>query len=77
MGQAFANEQLRARGGIVEQHHPLAGVVHSIGNPVHLSDSPPAYKEAPPTLGQHTMEILQELGYDSATVDDLRKHQVV
>jgi crotonobetainyl-CoA:carnitine CoA-transferase CaiB-like acyl-CoA transferase len=77
VSEAFANEQLRARGGVVEQAHPLAGAIRSIGNPVHLSDSPPAYQKPPPTLGQHTGEILQELGYDSETVDALRAQRVV
>ncbi len=60
--EILQDEHLQARGMIVELEHPLAGIVKSIGNPAHLSDTPPTYRRYPPRLGEHTAEILGTLG---------------
>ena len=57
----LTDEQLVARGMIVELEHPLIGVVKSIGNPIHLSDGGPTYRRYPPRLGEHNAEIRAEL----------------
>jgi len=56
------DEQLHARGMVVELEHPLAGLVRSIGNPVMLSKTGPTYRRYPPRLGEHNDEIQEELG---------------
>jgi len=53
--------QLIAREMIVELEHPLIGIVKSLGNPIHLSATPPTYRRYPPRLGEHNAEILKEL----------------
>ena len=55
------DEQIRARGMIVELEHPLLGLVKSLGNPLHMSGSGPSYRRHPPLLGEHNDEILAEL----------------
>jgi crotonobetainyl-CoA:carnitine CoA-transferase CaiB-like acyl-CoA transferase len=51
----------------VPHHQAASGVVPLIGNPVKLSETPVQYRHAPPTLGQHTDEVLREvLGCDDA-----------
>lgn len=55
------DEHLKARDMIVELEHPLLGIVKSLGNPVHLSATPPTYRRYPPRLGEHNVEILREL----------------
>ena len=56
------DEQTLARRMVVEIEHPLIGVIRNIGNPMHLSDTPPTYRRHPPMLGEHTSEVLAELG---------------
>ena len=47
---------------IEDVEHPVAGRVHTLGFPVKLSDTPAAVRRAPPLLGEHSAEILRELG---------------
>jgi len=54
------DEQLHARGMVVELEHPLAGLVRSIGNPVQLSRTGVTYRRHPPGLGEHNDEIRSE-----------------
>jgi crotonobetainyl-CoA:carnitine CoA-transferase CaiB-like acyl-CoA transferase len=60
--------QTLARGLIVEIEHPTLDVVRSIANPVRLSDTPVVYRLPPPLLGEHTREVLLELGYSGEEI---------
>jgi crotonobetainyl-CoA:carnitine CoA-transferase CaiB-like acyl-CoA transferase len=57
--ETLADPQVHARDMIVELPHATIGNVRVLGNPLKLSDSPPAVNRAPPTLGQHTRSILR------------------
>jgi crotonobetainyl-CoA:carnitine CoA-transferase CaiB-like acyl-CoA transferase len=74
--EAFADPQLVARGMVTEDFHPAAGTFKRIGTPVHFSaeraDSAPA-----PLIGQHSEEVLLELGYTQAEIAGLREQGVV
>jgi crotonobetainyl-CoA:carnitine CoA-transferase CaiB-like acyl-CoA transferase len=75
--ETLADPQIVARGMIVELEHPLAGLVRSIGNPVHLSETPITYRLPPPLLGEHNEKVLLALGYDARQVVGLREQGVV
>ena len=79
LAQVFADPQVRARGMTVELPHPAAGgqPIPLITNPIKLSQTPISYDRAPPTLGQHTDEILQELGLSSEEIARLRNGSVI
>jgi formyl-CoA transferase len=78
IAQALSDPQIVARGLNVALPHPLAGSVSLVGTPMRLSASPPALERAPPTLGQHTAEVLQELaGVDAQTLAALRARRII
>jgi crotonobetainyl-CoA:carnitine CoA-transferase CaiB-like acyl-CoA transferase len=57
--------------------HPKAGTIKVTGIPVKLSDTPGEITLPPPFLGQHTQEILTELGYSEQDQEKLREENVV
>jgi formyl-CoA transferase len=84
MAQAFADAQVQARGLKVTQDvtssQPIAGTVASIttvASPLRLMATPPVLRRPPPALGEHTDEVLAELGLDARQVAGLRQRGVV
>lgn len=71
--EALGDAHTRARGMIVEIEHPLLGVARSIGNPIRMSAAGPTYRRYPPRLGEHSAEILQEMGYSGERIAELRE----
>jgi formyl-CoA transferase len=67
---------LRRTGTVVEVDHPARGKYLTVGNPIKLSDSPTEVKRSP-LLGEHTEEVLAELGYGPAEVSALRRAKVL
>jgi crotonobetainyl-CoA:carnitine CoA-transferase CaiB-like acyl-CoA transferase len=62
LAQVFQHPQVRHRGMQLDLDHPTAGTTPSIANPIKFSATPIAYDRAPPTLGQHTRQVLTTLG---------------
>jgi formyl-CoA transferase len=67
---------LRATGTIVEVDHPKRGKYLTVGNPIKLSDSITEVERSP-LLGEHTEEVLAELGYGSNDIAALRAKKVI
>jgi formyl-CoA transferase/CoA:oxalate CoA-transferase len=59
----LGDDHFLARKGLVEIDHPLIGKVPMLANPIHFSETPVSYERHPPVLGEHTGEILKEIGY--------------
>ena len=61
--EVFASDQVKAREMKITMAHPTAqsGSVDLIGNPIKFSATPVSYRRAPPTCGEHSQEILDEL----------------
>jgi formyl-CoA transferase/CoA:oxalate CoA-transferase len=75
--EALAHPQVAARDMIVELDHPVAGPLKTLGSPLKLSGNPTTIRKPPPTLGQHTDEILADLGLTAAQITALREKSVV
>ena len=78
LDQVFADPQVQARGMRIELPHALAEKVPLVANPIRMSESPVQYRQAPPTLGEHTDEVLDSwLGMGQSEVADLRRNKIV
>jgi len=78
--QVFADPQVKARDMEISMPHPAAASepVRLIGSPIKMSDSPVSYRRPPPTLGQHSAEVLHELlGLKPDQIDGLRRRGVI
>ncbi|MGF6640758.1 formyl-CoA transferase [Paraburkholderia sp. MM5496-R1] len=71
MKEIAAEPSLRKTGTIVEVDHPKRGKYLTVGNPIKLSDSPTDVKRSP-LLGEHTDEVMAELGYSAEQITALR-----
>ncbi len=76
--QVMSDPQVRARQMVIEVAHPSAGLVKMVASPLNIPTAPPVVRLPPPTLGQHSEEILQQvLGYDHEAVERLHAAQVI
>jgi crotonobetainyl-CoA:carnitine CoA-transferase CaiB-like acyl-CoA transferase len=73
----LADPQTKAREMLIETEHQRLGPVQTIGFPVKFSETPAAIERGAPTLGQHTTEVLLELGYADSDIDKLVADNVV
>jgi crotonobetainyl-CoA:carnitine CoA-transferase CaiB-like acyl-CoA transferase len=67
-GQVLADPHLRARGFFVDLPHPRLGTVRALGTPLRLRSSPARLERAGPLLGEHSAEVLREIGHSEDEV---------
>ena len=77
LDEVFIDPHVRSRQMVVETTHPKAGRVRQIGVPIKFSDTPGEIRMPAPEIGEHTGEILRQLGYTPEEMDRLRKAGVI
>jgi len=77
VAQALDDPHTAARRMVETVQHPTIGDLKLLGIPFKFSDTPAAVRRPPPTLGEHTDEILGELGMDPSAIAKLRAEKVV
>ena len=68
--EVFEQEQIKHRGMRMDLPHPKSGTVPSVANPINFAATPLHYDRAPPLLGQHSDEVLREIGLSDADGED-------
>ncbi len=69
--EVLRHPQLMENGLVEEVDHPTAGRVYMLGIPFRLSKMPGRIRGPAPTLGQHTREVLREIGYSDEAIQEM------
>jgi crotonobetainyl-CoA:carnitine CoA-transferase CaiB-like acyl-CoA transferase len=75
--QAFADPQVKHLEAAAEVQHPRLGRLKLVNQAVKLSRTPATMKSATPEIGEHTDEVLQELGYKDSQIAQFRERKVI
>ncbi len=75
--EAVQNPPVKHRQMVMEVQHPSLGMIRQVGFPIKLSETPAQYRHSAPKLGEHNEEILTQLGYSAADIEQLRKERVI
>lgn len=77
IGEVMEDLHIKERRAFIEREHPTAGPITLLAPWIHLSKTPTSIHHDAPTIGQHTDEVLSELGLTRAELSDLRAQGVV
>ncbi len=77
LDQVLTDPHVDIREMVLEKEHPTAGMIKLTGVPTKLSLTPGEVSAVPPTLGQHTDEVLSELGYSEDDIKGFRDQKIV
>jgi CoA:oxalate CoA-transferase len=77
VAEVFADPQILAQEMVMDVQHPGYGVVRMLGFPIKLSETPCRVRRSAPGLGEHSDEILAELGYAASEREVWRRDGVI
>jgi crotonobetainyl-CoA:carnitine CoA-transferase CaiB-like acyl-CoA transferase len=77
VSDVMASEHARARGSVLEIDYPGIGPVKSAANPIKLSSAPVETRQKSPGIGEHTVEIMREVGYSDDEIAALRTAKAI
>ncbi len=75
--EVFSDSHVLEREMVLETEHPRLGKIKQIGFPVKFSKTPCEFRRFAPLLGEHTVEILKQLGYRTEEIDEMKKSGVI
>jgi len=75
--EVFAEPQVKAREMLRQAAHPVSGSAPLVASPMRFTESPLAYDRAPPLLGQHSNEVLHDLGFNNEQIARLRTAGII
>ena len=77
MDEVFKDEQVKHLGIATTVNTEKLGAIDIVGQPLHLERTKSSLVVGSPALGQHTEEVLLDLGYSAEEITDLRKKEVI
>ncbi|MFX1681461.1 CaiB/BaiF CoA-transferase family protein [Mitsuaria sp. CC2] len=77
LSEVFDDPQVQHRGMVVSMPHPHSDALRVVASPMKLSETPVAYRLPPPLMGQHTDEVLAELGHGPDAIAAWREEGVI
>ncbi len=77
LDEVFNDPQVRGYGFPVDVEHPRLGKVKLVGSGIELSRTPPGIRTPPPELGEHTVEVLESLGYTNEAIANLKEMKII
>ncbi|WP_209122773.1 CaiB/BaiF CoA-transferase family protein [Alkalihalobacillus sp. BA299] len=77
MEQVFNDPQVKERNMVIEMEHPTIGSIPLVGSPLKLSRTPVEIRSHPPIAGEHTEDVLLELGYSIEMIENFKQNQMI
>ena len=77
VSDVMASEHAKARGSVLEIDYPGIGPVKSAANPIKLSAAPVETRQKSPAVGEHTVEIMREVGYSDDEIAALKTAKAI